>query len=325
MRISYLMIFTALLYACNAPRNNPLDPDGDLYTPPNRAEITITRLNSPENPIAGVTLIEPNLNLWGTSDENGLINWQFDTSPDSLTLVTQSGLYFSKQEQIKTSFPVTTFNLSLNAKPQINHDSLTSIYNNVNGSTEIYFKAKITDNDGQDDIKNIRLFSAGKWSGDLSIESMPDVYSIDSDINAIDPGLTPESLIEIPFGLSIINQNGDSLQSSIYHISRVIPQRIVPRQPASQSVQRDTITFKWDPIHLDFDFSLEIDVYAVITNQFVRIAKISGLAGSSRQYELQDSNTLQLLSSFNNFWQLIIRDNQGNICRSTPVFFTYER
>lgn len=325
MRSIFVLLIIYFLIACDAPRNNPFDPGSDDYQAPNTLTLKVSHLGRPSDPIENIILIEPNLNLMGKSNSEGIVDWQFERNPDSVFIQTNPDLYFSKNVTIKYHSPEMTYNLQLNAKPTIFADSLISIYNNIDGSTEIYFRTGILDLDGNSDIKKVRLYSPDVWNSYLSNEGGTDIYSTDQSIRNIDPTLTPESLIEIPFNLSILNQNADSLQKNDYYVKRVITTELLTQSPASQSMQRDSIEFTWNAVHLNFDFSFEIDIYAVITSQFVRVAKISNITSSTTRYMLKDTNILQLLSSFNNFWQLSILDNQGNICRSTPVFFTYER
>ncbi|RMH66219.1 MAG: hypothetical protein D6677_00825 [Calditrichaeota bacterium] len=310
------------LIACDAPRNNPLDPDSATYSRQSEV-LQIRRLSSPLTPLSGITVIAPELGLSAVSDHAGEVVFSHGRV-NNYTIYTSHEQFFPMQVLINgggMNAPIL-----LNARPMIMDREIHSVYNNTNGSTEFFTGATISDPDGLTDIRAVTLtIPEYAYRDTFQIHDAVNGYFVSNqNITAIDASMTSGTLPELPFIITVYNQNGDSVTTDALHVTRVIDQDIFFTAPAPLSSLSGPIDFSWNAIQLDFPFTFELELYAIEDNNFKLVHNYTAIHQDSVHFKVREDAVLQQLTAVNNFARISILDNSGNRCYSIPLFFTYE-
>jgi len=314
-----LLLILAVLTACDAPRENPLDP-GSPYYAQARTTLAIHHL-SPlmTGGIAGANIIVPRLGLFAVSDAQGLAHL-YHPQTDSLYIITQTDGYFSDTSRFGGLGKLNTLTIRLNAKPEINSIDFHSLYENFDGYpaiTSASFMANISDLDGQDDISVAFLRCETRPFSDTLelVQGEKSLYSSAFRSDEIAADLQPGELPELNFRLIVKNSNGDSLTRGPFSVTRVIAQDIRLLQPANGAVVSDTVFFAWQPAKLDYTFTYSLLLRRLQDNH---TELYSGIAATDSTYKI--ANLIPGVY----FWQLKIKDAAGDLCQSIYFSFSYE-
>ncbi len=317
-----IVILILFLYGCDAPRNNPLDPESDTYS--RQTEVLQLRsIANPLAPLAGITVIAPELGLSAVSDNAGEVLFSHGQA-GKYTVTTHHDDYFPLTATITAG--ILNPPLLLNARPQISDSEIHSVYNNTNASTEYFTSATVTDPDGVNDIRLVVLSiknSAYRDTFKIS-DAVKGIFISNQNITHIDPGITAGQLAEFPFHITVYNQNGDSIITETMHVTRVIDKDVHFTEPEPQSRLSGDIVFRWNNVIADYPYTYELEIYVIEDNNFLPIQTYTAIPADSVTFTLTDSLVLQKLSPVNNFARISMRDNSGNRCFSIPLFFTYE-
>ncbi len=314
----YIFVLAGLI-ACDAPRENPLDPASPYYV---QAKTTVAvRHLSPMAPggIAHANIIVPELGLYAITDAQGIAQINHPQQ-DSLRLITQAEGYFNDTTQFGGLGRTNTLTVRLNAKPEIHNIDFHSLYDNFDGYpaiTSASFRANISDFDGQDDISIAYLrCETFPFSDSLElVQGENTLYSGAFRSDEISADLQPGDLPELNFTLIVKNSNGDSLTRGPFSITRVIAEDITLLQPANSAVVSDTVHFSWRPAKLNYDFTYSL-LLSRLQDNHTELHR--GIAASDSTFKI--SNLIPGVY----FWQLKIEDISGDLCQSIYFSFKYE-
>ena len=312
------------LLACDAPRENPFDPASPNYKTEidNKAstQLFVHSLYSPFTGIPNVQVGEKYTPFFGTTNTDGRVQWKHEKT-DSLFFILYAQGYFSNSVLFVGNDLSNDLETSLNARPQFKEIQFTSVYQNLDKSSQatyISISSKINDPDGAEDILSVVLKdSAHSFSDSLRLsDQLQQEYSSYADILTLDENLLPARLPELNFFLVVKNQNGDSVVSVPLHIKRVIEEQISLNAPTNNATLQDSVIFEWEPVVLDFPFTFSLFIQRLEDNaSFV----YSGLASTEVRFVVNN------LTTGTYFWQLQIVDVLGNICQSIFMSFKYVR
>lgn len=311
------------ILACDAPRENPFDPDAQNYEQPYNTKITARHLYPPNAGIADVLVLITNLNLSGVTNTSGFVEWQHG-AVESLQVKIIADGYFEDQSVLKPITKENEFDILLNAIPQLDHASFISIYDNFRDQTFLNFNAEISDTDGSADITNVVLELADSQFKDILNFSSPNMYNSQFNIVDIPGSVSPGTVPELDFSLVVQNINSDSIKFESFNITRVIKQELVPLEPNSENLVIGDILFKWDEIFLNYDYTYQIILYR-LAGPVELVSTFENIDSDSSQYLLDDPTILAQLSNGGYFWLLQIRDNVGNLCQSEILSFDYAK
>ncbi len=316
--ITWLLI----IQSCDAPRENPFDPDADNYRAPYVSTVFIQEKMLPHQGIPGVTLIEKQLQLFGETDASGMVKWQHERI-DSITITANRADFFTKTTSFELTGAENTFDVYLNAKPIIESldffSKLTNAPDPFGQVITLTINATVTDPDGTGDIVIIYIQDESDTFKDtLSVEnSFQNSYECTFDLSAISNDLTASSILEHNFRLYVRNPGNDSIVSAPFSIKRVIDYVPILNKPGDGAVETDSILFEWEKIDLDFDFKLNVVLTPQYSGEEVRRFNIT--PADTTAFVLQET-----IPDGRYFWQLEIIDNLGNICISDFENFRYE-
>ncbi len=317
------LVLALAIVACDAPRQNPFDPNADNYLRQSLTEIKVQRLYPPNTVLKDVIVTEDKLGFYGKTGSEGIIQWYHPPS-DSIHLVTFRDGYFTQNGSYPGSDDHTLINIYLNAMPVIANVSLYSVYNNTDSKTYIVTNAQITDPDGLTDIDDIYIeVSEKNFKISLPhVTDSDDMYSVKVKSDDISSELIPETIPEINFGLTARNLNGDSLQSGGYNIRRVINRALTLKLPSVDRPESGDIRFTWTKLDLPYPHHYRIILFR-LQNPVVKIGAFDNIPSDNDQYVLDDPVVLAGITNGWYLWTLEVEDQIGNICQSQAVSFQY--
>jgi len=304
-----------LLYACNAPRENPFDPNAANYKNKEHTIIQVNNLYPPYHGLENILVIEPNLRFSGKTAEDGTIVWQHE-GLDSVHLFASGQGYFDGESLFTDIDKNATLTLFLNAKPYLQDTRFFSRY--FSGKSYLEFQSRVIDPDMIADLKEVILFCPQySFKDTLALNEVgSDYFTTWFSINEIDSNLSAGKVPELVFSLLVQNINGDSLWFEPFSIVRIIEHQIQPLSPASNDTVRGEIVFSWEEVTLDYPFTFSILLYQL--PNFGLIKSYDNISGDSTRF------TAVPLQNGRYMWVLELRDSANNISQSDGIIFVID-
>lgn len=323
MRITIFMFTIALLLSCEAPRMNPLDPKADNFASEAQTRIFIAHFNQRNTGIANVRITEPTLGITALSNNAGFINF-LHPQVQTLKLIAEHQNFFTDTVYIAVKGEKSTASIFLNDIPTYSQFKFYSIYDNLTAKSKLIISTHVNDFDGIVDMNQFFIENEQtQFKKELTLRE-GNRFETSFALSEIAPSITNESIIEYPFKLTLKNQNGNLLTTGPYFIKRIIEQQIITTAPKNNILQKGEITFKWQKVSLNYNFSYRIDVYT-FSDLATPAFQIENIASKDSSYTLSDLQLLNKLEAEDNFWFLNIIDSQGNISSSKYNFFNYTK
>lgn len=257
--LKYILQLLALIFiSCNAPRNNPLDPEN----PDNKIisiEGTVLTDTRDPSPIDSVNIIWMNENITCKSDENG--NFKIKCFNHY-----NGWLYFEKSGYTTDSVYVNwignnkfSVNVHLNSLPVLNSVSLYSVVRNKYSTTDYLLNAECKIVDVDDDIDSVLLVNQSyKISKRLS---KLNAYEFEGSFYDYELGLSSlENLVGKDFEI-VASTKGKETVVGKASIKRIINDVIEFISPANQELVSTTPTLKWKKFTEGFNFTYTVEIY----------------------------------------------------------------
>jgi len=310
-----LIVLLSIGLSCNAPRNNPLDPEN----PDHKFSIIegiVKTVKVPQIPIIGVKIIWVNSGNIVYSNSNGYFKLENIARDDGYLTIEKErydvdSLFISFNNQSRISK-----NIFLNATPKINELLFYSITINKFPSDQNYqleVKANITDVENDIDsvfIGNLELNSKKELLFNISSKYYENTISLeDLNVTSIDIVIGKE------FNIDVLDSQSKKFKIGTSFIKRIIKAEIEPTAPLG----RDTVysanpILEWRKFSPGFEFNYLLEIYtAEVTPILVWHEEIS----SSEISLLTDAN----LSSGDYFWVIWAIDEFKNRTRSKESSF----
>ncbi len=253
------------------------------------------------------------------SDGSYYIDYRYDLEQgDSATLIVTKSNYADIYKVIRIDCGKRdTINFILDALPQFISESIISVHEQLIFPGDIFsviFSIKIIDADGAGDIDSVFVV----------IPSMAKVFPLDyypgSIYRIIIPSESfPEASLEYLIGVDcyfeVLSQTKLQTRSGAVRLNRIIYETVEQIAPFEDTVNNTFICI-WHSLPLSYPFTYGIEIYALsgaipqlvynspaIVDTFINIT-FAPKAGI-RQY----------------YWQVLIRDNYGNISKSNQILF----
>lgn len=315
-----VIIFLLFTFACNAPRENPVDP--------NNSDYKLSSINGvvkahgyPFKPIKNVDVLWENDNMIVATNNNG--EYEF------LNVYRNNGwVKFKCEGYIEDStfidWKETTAVINeifLNSKPKLDSLEFFSVVKNRWEHNQIYnvqVRARVSDYEGVNDIVNViienkelnihkilsynhieNFYEGTLFLTDLNIKSLNEIIGKDFNILV-------EDLEEKIFNVGITN------------IKRVINEEIELISPKNSELVTNQLRLKWTRFTPGYSFTYKVEIK---TNE------ASPILVYSEENIAQDSISLSIDSNFegSNFhWVIWAIDEFKNQARSKPGTFTIE-
>jgi hypothetical protein len=312
LNIFLIISFGIITYCgCDAPRNNPLDPMGNLYS----LEGTVQTFSVPYTPLENVfvywkpggasayTNKDGKYTIENVNPVNGYLHFRMDGfRSDSIFIE------WNNQKKIST-------HINMNSVPHIDSISLYTVVLDQFGAFQNYelvIKTRITDRDN--DIDSVIIFNENlhiRKPLDYNITSKLYQAVIRADelnINDI------EETIGLSFDILVKDVFNEEFNVGSEKVTRVIKEGAAAVYPNADSISSSSPNFVWSRHRAGYPFTYAIEVY---TKDFVNPQLISRIENiQSHLTQLQSNLTLQ---QGEYFWLIWVIDNFQNRFRSTPA------
>ena len=310
----FLFIFL-LIYACDAPRGNPFDPNADNYKNKEHTVIQVNNLYPPYHGLGNILVLEPNLQFSARTAEDGTIIWQHEEL-DSVHLFASGQGYFDNDSLFTNIGKTSVLNLYINAKPYLQDTRFFSRY--FSGKSYLEFQSRVIDPDMIADLKEVILFCPEySFKDTLALKEVGgDYFSTWFSLSEIDSNLSAGMVPELVFSLLVQNINGDSLWFEPFSIVRVIEHQVRPLTPASNDTVKGKIVFSWEEVTLDYPFTYSILLYQL--PNFGLIKSYDNIPSDSTRF-ITDA-----LQNGRYMWVLELRDSADNISQSDGIIFVID-
>ncbi len=311
------ILFAILMFSCNAPRSNPIDPNN----PGVSFSVLEGNVSTSYIPLVGIPdvfvywvpanrLVKTNINgnfIIGNikSTDGNLIFEKEGFKSDTLLVIWNGAERISKQ-------------IHLNSLPEMEYlNIVTSVEFELSGrSAELLFSAKIQDRDSQIDSVYVENTTLGLLK---KLELIGEEYSLilnesDLHVNSL------EGLIGHDFNLFVSDSAvGNSFKIGSGRINRVIYTEPVTVSPANADTISSPLVLQWNQASLGFSFYYSVEIYTNETGN-------NELVYTSAPVESGTTllNTELSLSPGEYFWVIWIVDQFNNRARSRPALFVVQ-
>ncbi len=312
-----VMSFAILMYSCNAPRNNPLDPNNpDISF--SVIEGSVSTSYAPVIGIPGVLVFwEPGNKLVKTDADGNFILENIRPTDGKLIL---------QKEGFRTDTIIISWNGSSRISKQVHLVSLpkmeylnitTSVEYELSGmSSKLSFTAKIEDKDSQIDsayientligLKKKMEFSEEEYSlvlnqDDLQSSNLEDLIGEDFDLFISDSAL------------------GNAFKVGSGRITRVINEEPQAVSPANSDTVSSPLVVQWNPVALGFSFNYIVEISTNETGNPQMIYSSSLMDPGTTSL-----NTEYSLSPGEYFWIVWVIDQFNNRAKSRPAIFVIQ-
>ncbi len=315
------LVWILLVAACtkDAPRDNPFDPNSDVYQYAKTLHGTIHRKIPPYVPIAGVDVKTMNPSYSTETDAKGY--FEITQLPEDSITISISKDGYGKQ-QIRTLPSDDPLDIYLNAQPVLDTIKLTTNHQShwwpVEDEYTVTIEALVSDPDGLSDIDSVWF-----WFSDPPIQLRAgQPFTADGYIKTefydwqLETPIT--DLIGKPLtGLAI---DIDSLQSTpvTAYISRFIEATPIPISPVDNSQVGPLPTLRWDYFDASFTFYYSIEIFRITSgNTFTEVFSKDEIPQNTTEFTVTDS-----LETGSYYWTLGVVDALGNSTHSKEATFT---
>jgi len=314
----YILIFliAGMYLVCDAPRNNPFDPQNPSY-PFAVLSGRVLTLSVPHEPIPKVSIAWRAGSLFTQTDEKGHFTFQ-NIKPENGWLFTNKEGFLTDSVHIEwLGKKERSIEIFMNAAPHLDSLTIYSIVLNRYPALQSYravIEAKISDRDNDIDsvyitnqyagLKKYLTFNVSKnqyektfSNYDLHLASMDEIIGHD-------------------FDLFVVDKFGHTLLVGEAGIRRVIHQEVQFKAPANSEVVSSRPRLTWKPFDPGFPFYFIIQVY---TNE------ISPQLVWEKSKVPADSTSVTVettLGANDYFWIIWCVDEFQNRSRSKPASFT---
>jgi hypothetical protein len=314
-----ITLFIALaLFACDAERLNPLDPQNPDYKLV-YIEGSIKTKSLPQQPVAGVKIFWKGQNIFTQTDQNGYFRIDDLTKINGTLLVEKEGyskdsifVNWGGQKNIRADF-------ILNAIPVLSQYYLfTTVQNNYPDVQNISLTAQVNVNDQDDRIDSVFLRCTSlNFSKRLTFNSALNQYtgtytSEDLKVAALDVAIGQK------FEIVTVDDSKRSFLVGNSNLMRIIKQEVIAREPLNKIAVSSKPTLKWFRFLPGFNFKYMVEIN---TDEFQHklVWKKENISKDSIEL-VPDIN----LSPGEYFWVIWCIDDFGNRSKSKPASFVVQ-
>lgn len=323
-KILLFIFIVVVLFGCDAPRLNPLDPNN-----PNSGFYSIsgkiTGKSPPFTAIENSIISYPNENIFVYSDRYG--NYSFDViSPQTGWLIVEKNGYNKDSVFIDWNNSINiTRNFFLDSNPVLVDGIMSSIIEykvsvpNNTFISRLEIKVRLADADGSTDIDSVLVINEElEFSSLLLFNFSTGYYEKRFTLNQ----LSVESLEEIigkTFTVIVTDLNGKKYEAGTVLLNRVITKEIKTISPilASDTVS-NPVKLRWIRFDPGFSYFYFIEIYTNETPPEL-VFQNTSISSDSISY----SANINLTSGQEYFWVIWAQDDFFNRTRSIANLFTF--
>src|SRR3989304_7071043 len=289
------LFFSFIIYfiSCNAPRNNPLDPD------------------NPNNNFGSIQGVVQTFSLPFTGIEDATVYWP---PANKLVKTNANGKFIINWSGVKIISP----QVNLNSIPNLDSVAIfTTVINQFNPDQtfQLNILAKVSDRDNDIDsviVSNDHLRLNKKLDYNIS-QNFFQMTLYTNDLNISDL----EEVIGLDFNIIVYDRFKNIYNVGSGKVTRVIKTQVLVQSPANSDIVNSNPTLTWQKFKPGYPFTYIVEVY---TNDFANSQLVLGQKGvspDSISYFVKNA-----LQPGDYYWVLWVIDQFQNRARSKPATFT---
>ena len=317
-----LIIFILSFYSCvsDAPRDNILDPESDKFQNVGKLSGTVSTYYQPFSPLENAFLITDPLGISTQTDVNG--NFKFSDIPSGIyTIRCFSYGYRSDSTIVQIDNNHHDINFNLNAIPAF--DSIKVNSHHVSRwfpAEDFYYlsiEADLSDKDGINEIDSVKInIPSISYEESLFTDGFSGRYFQSIMDNQL-PVQNIRSLEGVPMRFVCWDRVGNKTTSIDKFIPRIVQDVPVIISPTSlEIINSFPHDFSWQPIYLDYDFSLKIEIYQINIGIFTKVREYKNISSTESTHTVTQS-----LPNRDYFWIIYIVDEFGDTSSSKEGSF----
>lgn len=317
--ISKILIITGiwLLISCNAPRNNPLDPQNP-NSPYSTLEGQIQTFSVPRQSLVGVQVHWKNENVQVVSDGSGKFTIREILPQDGWVVFSKTGFHADSAHVQWGALKKLSLDRFLNAVPVLNRLDVYSVVTNRHGSPqkfEAVLFAEIQDADGDIDSVFWQIPEL-EQDGFLRFDPGDNAYK-----TAFETILLPnEELVGYNFQIFVEDLFEKRILIGQQPIRRVIKQEAIALSPLGGVIVSPTPQLRWLRFTPGFTHSYRLEVFEIIDFADPRLAwEKEPVPSDSISFTVDSA-----LPAGEYFWVIWAIDEFKNRTRSKPVTFNVQ-
>lgn len=317
-KLILLSLFSATIFAtCNAPHNNPLDPDN-----PNNNFGTISGVvqtfSLPFAGISGASVYWPSANKLVKTDASG----KFVIGDVPM----ENGKLIIDKEGYRADTVIINWTDSRTISPQVNLNSIpvldsialfTSVINQFNPDQTFELDIQSVISDRDNDIDSVKVANA-QLNLDKNLDFNISQNYFEKALYTGDLNVTDlEEVIGLDFNINVYDRFKNTYNIGSAKVTRVIKTPIVIQSPSNSDTVNSHPYLTWQRFNPGYPFTYSVEIY---TNDFANSqVVVSKKEISSDSTSFYVSSTLQ---SRDYYWVLWVVDQFRNRARSRPATFT---
>jgi len=306
------------LNSCDAPRENPLDPnssDNLLGT----IEGTVQTFSLPYTPIKNVEVYWQAGNKLVYSDTVGNFTIP-DVKMENGPLIFRKAGYHIDTVQIDwAGSRKVTEQINLNKIPMLDSLSIYSVITNTSGSpsviSELIIQTKVIDVDNDIDTVYVVNYQLGL---DKAMDFNVGTKTFQSVLTPEELNITDlEQVIGFEFDFSVRDVLGEIYLLNGGTVKRIIKDQVTGLQPSNnQIITALPLILKWKRFTPGYSFNYMIEIYTNDGSQLV--LRQDNIASQDTTYSVDS------LSTGNYWWAIWVIDNYNDMGRSLPAAFSLQ-
>ena len=253
------LLILLVLWACDAPHQNSLDPISPHYRAPLSLTGMVQTQYAPNTPIEGAMVHWLENDLINITDSFGNFSFDFQQESDSATLIISKTGFLADTLKLDLSTPtITAF---LNQIPQILDFEITSLvinqYPNLKNSY-LELEARIHDSDQDTDSVWVTIPGHEK---EFPLSFNPDTRRYETTLSTFSLDVTAiESLQGHLFELHVQDLSKNQFCLDEKAITRIIDKEIQFDRPANYETVESSPVLSWQPFDPSFPYHINIEI-----------------------------------------------------------------
>lgn len=311
-----LLLSAVILYSCEAPRLNPLDPGNPDYQ---LAIVNGTLKTADSKAIPGAKVTWRNQNISAVTDANGYFYF-IGLARKSGYIIFEADGYYKDSILVQFSgFQKSLGDFSMNALPKMSGFTLfTKVENRYPNDQDTYLEVqtKVTDAENNIDTVYLRCSSIGFYKKLIYNSSSPN-YNYEGSFLPSDFSTgSIDAVVGQNFEIVVKTKNRslpDAVGSSV--VKRLIKQEIIPYNPSNKETVGSSPTLLWQRFLPNFNFTYTLEIYTDVADKQLVWQKTNV---SKNDIQIVTGTTLP---AGDYIWVILCVDDYKNSTRSKPASF----
>ena len=312
-----IVLISLLLFSCDAPRENPLDPENpdNIFT---SLSGIVRTVKVPNEPLPEVNVFWSGAGVVAQTNSSGTFSID-DLKPEDGYLYFEKDGYGSDSLFIDWNGRKTVSVVQqLNSIPKLVSGNLTSSVENRFPETQVYrinVDAQITDEENDVDsvfIVNDDLQFIGSLNNVSVTLFQQEFTPTQMNLSSVDDVIGKE------FSVIAKDANDKSFNIAQLTIKRIIKDLVETISPANNETVVDSLTLNWKRFTPGYSFSYSLSIFTNTVDPDL-VWSISDVSSDDIFYEVTDN-----IDAGEYFWVVWVIDEFGNKARSRPASFILE-